>query len=394
MANPEIRNTDARPRITEPEARGPAPQPPAAETRPAPEAPARRRRRGLRLVLLLLGPLLALAIGAYFYITGGRYVSTDNAYTQSNIVAISPDISGEVTEVLVEENDWVEAGDVLFRIDDERYRIAVAQAEAALASAAETVDALKAMYRQRQAELAREQENVAFYEREFERAQRLVQRGVAPESRLDEARRDIESSRQQVIALRAGIEQIEAALGGDINTPVEQTSRYLQAKANLDKVQVDLADTVVRAPSAGVVGNIEDFRPGDYVRAGEPAFSLVELQNLWIEANFKETQLTHVRPGQPVRVEVDIYPGWETEGVVGSLSPATGAEFSLLPPQNATGNWVKVVQRVPVRILIERHEDDPPLRAGLSTEVSIDTEHHRELPGPLARMADAVGLYE
>jgi membrane fusion protein (multidrug efflux system) len=351
-----------------------------AEHRPGAREPSpERRRRWLRRVLLLLGPVLVLIVGGYFYVTGGRYVDTDDAYVKADMVSVAAEVSGPIVEVDVRENQHVDPGQVLFRLDEQPFKIALAQAEARLKKADNDVRALKASYRQKQQELELTQKNVAYAEQEFQRQASLVKRDFASRAKYDEAQHNLEVAHQQVAVTEQELRGLLADLGGDPDIPVEQHPTYLTAKAACDQAALDLQHAVVRAPFAGVASQKPDL--GDYVKAGTPVMSIVADQEVWVEANFKETDLTHVRPGQPATVTVDTYPDRTWPATVESISQATGAQFSVLPPQNASGNWVKVVQRIPVRIALKTGPDDPPLRAGMSVVAEIDTGHHRALPG-------------
>jgi membrane fusion protein (multidrug efflux system) len=349
---------------------------------PTPEAPAptdgERRRRWLRRVLLPLGPALVVLIGGYFYVTGGRYVGTDDAYLEADMVAVSAEVSGPIVEVLVRENQHVEAGQVLFRLDRAPFAIRLAQAEAQLQQAANQVDALKAAYRQKQQELELARRNIAFADQEFQRQSELAQRDFASRAHFDAAQHDLDVAHQQQAMLTQELRGMLADLAGDPEIPIEQHPTWLAAKAERDHAALDLQHAEISAPFAGVASQKPDL--GDYVNAGSPVMSIVADQEVWIEANFKETDLTHVRPGQAATVEIDTYPDREWPATVESIAQATGSQFSVLPAQNATGNWVKVVQRIPVRIALDTSADDPPLRAGMSVLVEVDTQHRRELP--------------
>lgn len=346
-----------------------------------PDVQARSRRRGRRLrwSLLMLGPVLVTLAAGYVYFTSGRYVETEDAFIQADMVMISPRVSGPIVEVAVRENEHVEAGAPLFRIDPAPFQIALAEAEARLRQAASGIRARKASYRQKREELVLAREDVAYAQRAFDRQAALARQDFASRAKYDEAKHDLDVARQQIAMLDQELAGILADLDGDADIPVERHSAYLAAKAARDRAALDLDHTTVRAPFDGVASRKPDL--GDYVGAGTPAMSIVADAGVWVEANFKETELTHVRPGQEVLIEVDTYPDRAWHGSVESISQATGAEFALLPPQNATGNWVKVVQRIPVRITVPVQERDPPLRAGMSVTAEIDTGHGRELPG-------------
>ena len=338
-----------------------------------------RRRRWLRRTLLLLGPTLVLIVGGYVYVTGGRYVDTDDAYVRADMVAVTAEVSGPIVEVDVRENQHVEPGQVLFGLDRQPFEIALAQAEARLKQAKNDVRALKAGYRQKQQELALAEKNVGFAEQEFRRQAELVQRDFASRAKYDAAQHAVDVARQQVAVTQQELRGLLADLAGDPEIPVEQHPTWLEAKAARDQAALDLRHATVSAPFAGVASKKPNL--GDYVSAGSPVMSIVADRDAWVEANFKETDLTHVRPGQAATVRIDTYPDRTWPATVESISQATGAQFSVLPPQNASGNWVKVVQRIPVRIALEVGSDAPPLRAGMSVTAEIDTGHRRELPG-------------
>jgi membrane fusion protein (multidrug efflux system) len=345
-------------------------------------------------VLLILGPAAVLASASVIYLSGGRYVGTDNAYVKAERVSVSADIAGRVVSVAVRENQRVEAGQELFRLDEEPLRIAYRRAEAQLESVRFDVEAMRASYRQKREELRLAEVNAGFADREFRRQSELVERRVAPEARFDEYRTRLDVARQQIVALRQDLARLLAALAGDADIAVNRHPKYLEAVAEVEQAALDLSRAVVSAPSAGIVSKIDHLRPGDYVKAGTPVFSVVSSDRVWIEANLKETDLTHVRSGQAVTVTVDAFPSVNWSGSVDSVGAATGAEFSILPAQNATGNWVKVVQRVPVRIALSDVAGKPQLRAGLSVVVDIDTGHRRSLPDPIRGALARIGIGE
>lgn len=347
-----------------------------------PQAKAAVRRsnpRLRRLILLLLLPLLAAIVMLVIYMKGGRYVETDNAYVKADKVPVSSEVSGAVKEVLVHENEAVTAGQVLFRLDPASFQVAVAKAEAKLAQARTDLAALKASYRAKQAEIALARTRHAFAVKEQRRQADLAEKNFISPAKLDEARQNTDLAAQQIITLEQNLKRIAESLGGSVNASVEQHPASLAAQAELQQARLDLSRVEVHAALPGVVS--KPPKPGQFVTAGSTAMALVANGNLWVEANFTETDLTNVLPGQPVTIHVDTYPNVIWTGVVESLSPATGAEFSIIPAQNATGNWVKIAQRVPLRIRLNSEPNLPQLRAGLSTTVEIDTGHRRRLLG-------------
>jgi membrane fusion protein (multidrug efflux system) len=378
-------------RVTTPAARAPHGEeqtpttpatPPSSTTQPeaatAPRSSSRSRGRLVRRVLLALGPLLVLLVGGYVYLTSGRFVGTDNAYLKADQVAVTAQISGPIDAVQVVENQHVDRGDVLFRLDPAPFVVALRQAEAELQKVRTDIEALKASYQGKQEELELANDNLAFARREFDRQSELSKKNVVAEASLDRTQHELEGAQQQLAMLERDRARLLAGLNGDPDIPIEQHPSWLAAAAARDAAALDLARATVVAPFPGVVSNKPEL--GQYVTAGKPVMTIVADDEVWIEANFKETDLTNVRPGQAATVEIDTYPGREWPAVVESISQATQSEFSVLPAQNATGNWVKVVQRIPVRIALETTPGDPPLRAGMSTYVEIDTGAERALP--------------
>nr|WP_298726509.1 HlyD family secretion protein [uncultured Steroidobacter sp.] len=334
----------------------------------------------LRRPLMIAGPLLAVAVAAYFYVTGGRYESTDDAYVRAAQVSISANVAGRVSELAVRDNQQVNKGDLLFRLDDRPFRIAVEEAEAQLASAKLEVESLKATYQQRLADRSSAQATLEYQTKELARQQGLLEPGISSQAQVEKAQVARDAAHQDLEAARAQITAVLAKLGGDPNIAVDNHPSVQQAQAALDRAKLNLSYTTVTAPAAGIVTKVEQLQVGDYLAAARPAFALVSSQNIWIEANFKEVQLTHMGPGQQAEVLIDAYPGHKLAATVVSVSPGTGAEFSLLPAENASGNWVKVVQRLPVRLELKTAAD-VPLRAGLSANVEVDTRRQRTLFG-------------
>jgi membrane fusion protein (multidrug efflux system) len=338
----------------------------------------------LRLPLLLLAPILLVAGGLYFYLSSGRYIATDDAYVRADMVGVSTDVSGIVKGVEVVDNQHVEAGQVLFRLDDEPFRFAAANARAQLAMARTEVEAMKANWREKQQELRMAQINIDFAQRDQKRKAELFGQHVIPQAQMDQAQQTLDGAQQQLQTVQQQAGGIVANLGGDAGIVTDQHPRVMAAQAQLDDALRNLDRTVVKAPRDGVVSQVPSLQPGMYLRAATPALSVVAIDQPWVEANPKETQLTYVRPGQKVTIAVDAFPDAACTGTVQSISPASGAEFSLLPAQNTSGNWVKVNQRIPLRVAIESDPCKVLLRAGMSTEIEIDTGHVRTFHSLLA----------
>ncbi|MDW6024081.1 HlyD family secretion protein [Mesorhizobium sp. BAC0120] len=344
---------------------------------PRPIAPRPKRRRWLRLVLMVSVPLLLAAGGGYFWVTGGRYQQTDNANVRQSKVTIASDTSGRVVDVNIAENVPVKRGEVLFNIDPEPYKIALAQADASLAAARLGVEQLRAAYSQAVAQERMAANEVDYLKTQLKRQTELDAKGVNTKSALDEATHNLAKAEDEHAAALQAVAAARAAIGGDPDIPTDKHPSVLAALAARDNAAWNLSQTTVRAPADGVISQSTAFKAGQYVTAGTPLFSLVETGETWLEANFKETQLTKMKPGQEAEVVVDTYPGHTFRAVVESIGAGTGAEFSLLPAQNATGNWVKVTQRIPVRLKVQDPDAAFALRTGMSADVSVDTGHSR-----------------
>ncbi len=328
-----------------------------------------------RRQLLVIIPALFFFIVLIIYLVTGRYVSTEDAYVQAAKVAISSNVAGQVTEIFVRDNQVVKKGDLLFKLDDRPYKIAVNNAKAQLANARLQIKALKATYKEQLA-ITKEEENTFIYqEQEFHRQQKLAAASISSQMLLNKATNDLQIAKQQFIAAKQKLDNIFVSLGNDANIPIEEHPIVQQAQARLNEATLNLAYTQITAPINGIVTKVERLQVGDYVKIGAPAFALVSNEDIWVEANYRETDITYIRPGQKATISIDTYPDYKFKGVVVSLSPGTGSTFALLPPENATGNWVKIVQRVPVRISIDTSHLDIMLGSGLSADVTVDTKH-------------------
>jgi membrane fusion protein, multidrug efflux system len=364
------------PASREPDARGTGEPPPD----PAPDTSDAPKRSRLRPVMFALLPL-ALVVGAYWYISGGQMVSMDDAYVEADRVGISTDVPGIVKDVDVMENQYVEPHQILYRLDDLQFRLALDRANAQIGTVRDSLNALKASYRDMQSQIQQAQNDIDYFNTEYHRQQDLLTAHVASQSTFDTARRSLQNAQQRLASLTEQLGGIAANLDENPTGPVETNPRYLDAVAQRDEAARQLAHTVVKAPFAGIVTNVPSIAPGKYLQASMTAFYLVAANRVWVVANPKETELTYVRAGQSATVSVDSYPDVQWNGSVESISPAAAQEFSLLPAQNTSGNWVKVVQRVPVRVGVDLSDrSSPPLRAGMSVEVDVDTGHRRGLP--------------
>jgi membrane fusion protein, multidrug efflux system len=371
---------------------------PAPESKTSPEAKteplnatglfARIGRKRLRTILLVGLPALVLVIGLGIYLSGGRYISTDNAYVGAQKVLITPDISGKIVNVAIREGQHVNSGDELFTLDREPFALALAQAKAKLDAARSDFDKLKSNLKSLNilAELA--EKNVDLKQRDVDRKTKLVSSQAGSQADLDTALAAVVAAKLQA---EFAVQQRDTTLTqllGNPDLPLEKFPEYAQAKAALDSAQRDFDHTIVRAPMPGTATQVDNIQLGRFVAAGTPVLSVVDDQAPWVDANPKETDITHLRIGQRATIDVDSFPDHTFTGTVVAVSPGTGAQFSILPPQNATGNWVKVVQRVPVRIAFDKSDDTSLLRSGMSVNVEIDTGRSR-LPFMSARAQEA-----
>jgi membrane fusion protein (multidrug efflux system) len=346
---------------------------PDAEGAPAP------LRSRWRRPLLALGPVALVAGALALYLMTGRYVSEEDAYVQAVSASISAQISGQVIGIAAKSNAPVKKGDPLFNIDTETYRIALANAEAQLGIARDQAHTLIETYRARQKQIDEARATVDYTQANYERQQQLYNTGAAPRATLDAAIRDFQAAKANLASLEREAAAALAQVGGNLDLPVDQQSTVKQAQAAIELAARNLRLTSIVAPFDGIPHNVESIAIGVFLNAGQSAFPLVSTRDFYIEANIKETDLTYVREGNSAQVVVDAYPDTPIAAWVTSLAPASGSVFALLPPQNATGNWVKVVQRIPVRLSFDQPANHPPLRAGMSVKISIDTGHQRSL---------------
>jgi membrane fusion protein, multidrug efflux system len=363
-----------------PEDRKPEPLPPeeARGSQVAASAPAPKKswRRTLMFALLPI----ALIAGGYLYVTGGAVMSTDNAYVQADTVGLSTDVSGIVRQILVHDNQKVANGDILFKLDPLQFQLALDRAEAQVGNTRNDLMALQSGYRNMQAQVEQAQKDVDFNTVNFQRQEQLIANNFTPKATYDAARNTLQNSQQKLASLQQQLAGLAANLNGDPDAPIENHPKYRDSVAARDEAARQLAHTVVRAPFAGIVTNVPSLQPGQYLAAAATAFNIVSTDHVWVQASPKETELTYVKPGQKAMVEVDTYPGQHWTGAVDSISPASASSFSLLPAENTSGNWVKVVQRIPMRVSVTNVPGKPPLRVGMSVELSVETGHERGLP--------------
>ena len=336
-------------------------------------APRRSLRERLRLPLMLVLPIILAVFGAAEYLAQEPYVWTDDAFVRAPKESLNARVAGQVVEIAVKDNQRVRKGQLLFRIDPEPYHIAVDEAEARLGSARIQIDALKAIYLQQLAALQSAKDSADFDQREYARKKALVASDFTPRELYERAETDLKVAHEHITSVEQQIANTAAALNGDPNIEIDHHPTVRAAKAQLERARLDLSYATVVAPDDGIVTRVDDLQVGDFVNPGAAVFSLLSSQRIWIEANFRETGLAHMRPGQEATIDVDAYPDRRFKAHVVSMSPGTGSDFAVLPPENATGNWVKVVQRLPVRLELDEFDPNRPLFSGISVTVGLDT---------------------
>ena len=377
-------------------ARTPAPHPaPVPQTAPPAPAPTpmvvkTKRSSSRRFILIVVIPLLALAAGFAWWLTGGRYVTTDNAYVGADKSLITPQVTGAIVAVHVIEGQKVKVGDPLFDIDPQPYEIAVALAKGRLDAAKVAFDNLKASYVSNRDQIKMGQDAVNVRKSDYDRKNELATRGSGTNVDRDTSLAALIQAQQILEFVNNQQASTITKLGGSLDSPIEKFPEYMQAKAGLDDAERNLRNTKVLAPIDGVATQVNQIELGRVAPAGQPVFAVVSDKGLWVDGNPKESDMTYVREGQPATVTVDAFPGKEWKGRLCSIAPGTGAQFSILPPQNASGNWVKVVQRVPLRFCFDPNEDMSNLRSGMSAYLSIDTGRVRTIKGVLDGLADTV----
>lgn len=344
-------------------------------TRPAVRG--RSRRKLLRWGLMAGGVLAVVIGGGFYWLSSGRWVDTDDAYVQADSMTLSTDVSGIVASIPVHEGESVTQGQVLFTLDPQKFQIALDNARADLAQVRLDVESAKADYQAALRDTGAKQQQVNSDQATYNRYASLVKQHAVTQQETDDARYKLAADQQAVSASDSHARALLAKLAGNPNIKVEDTPSFKQAQARVAEAEREMNHSVVRAPYDGIVTQVNKLQLGMYLGASTAAFGLVSTDHVWVEAQPKETQLTYARKGDPVDVSFDLYPGRTWKGTVQSIAPATDQNFSLLPAENSSGNWVKVVQRIPVRVELDLKPGDPPLRAGMSAEIDVDTGHVR-----------------
>jgi membrane fusion protein (multidrug efflux system) len=338
-----------------------------------PAARGRSRKKLLRWALMTGGVLAVVAGGGFYWVSGGRWIETDDAYVQADSMTVSTDVSGIVDSIPVREGEAVTKGQVLFVLDPQKFQIALDSARDNLAQMRLNVESAKADYQAALRDTAAKQQQVNADQATYDRYASLVKQRAVTQQETDDARYKLAADQQAVRASESQARALVAKLDGHPDVAVEDMPSFKQAQAQVAEAEREMNHSVVRAPYSGIVTQVNKLQLGMYLGASTAAFGLVSTDHVWVEAEPKETQLTYAKNGDPVDVSFDIYPGRTWKGTVQSVAPATDQNFSLLPAENSSGNWVKVVQRIPVRVQLDIKPGDPPLRAGMSADIDIDT---------------------
>ena len=341
----------------------------------------------VRFIFIVVVPVAVALAGLYVYAHGGERVETENAYVKADIIAVSSELDGRVSNVEVDDNQYIEKGALLFGLEHAGYEVKQRRAEAQMDMVRTEVQSLKAEYRATMLEKREANQRIAYLAKQLDRQKTLMKHGMGRADQFDEAQHNLDVAKVRLASVEERINRALAGLLGNPYLPPERHPRYLEAKAAFDEAGLGLLDSNIYAPASGIISNMK-LQAGEYVDKGVPIFSIIVSDVLWVEANFKETQLTWMREGQRAHVVADAYPDTDWPGVVTAIAPATGAEFAVLPPQNATGNWVKVVQRIPVHIQVQQPAGVPRLRAGMTVTVGVDTGVSRGLPRPIRTLVE------
>ena len=352
---------------------------PTAETAAAPSVAKAPKRRWRRIVLIGVVPALALILGLTWWLSGGRYVTTDNAYVGAQKILITPQVAGAIAKIDVVEGQRVKAGDSLFEIDPAPYASALALAKGRVAAAQVAFKNLRASYSDNRAQIAMGEEAVALRQADYDRKTTLLNQRSGTNVERETSAAALIQAKQILAFVRQQQDATLVKLGGALDAPIENFPDYIQASAQVADAQRNLDNTHVVAPISGIATQVDQIQLGRLAPVGAPVFALIGDAELWIDASPKESDLTYIHTGLRAVVTIDSFPDRSWKGVIKSIAPGTGAQFSVIPAQNASGNWVKVTQRVPLRIAFDPGQDLANLRAGMSAYVSIDTGRQRSL---------------
>ena len=348
-----------------------------------------KQKKGPKTWLLILVPALIVLGGAWYWLSSGGSESTENANYQMARIPVATQISGRVTKVFVSENERVKKGAPLFELDKKPYELALAKAEAGLATAKLQVEQLRAAYKAAVADEKQAADNADYEKKQLVRQESLTASGTTSRTSLDAQRTKTQAAIDTLAAAQQKVASAKVALNGDPEIAVEDHPSVKAAIAAVNDAKYNLSQTEIFAPADGIIYQAASFKPGEMVSAGASVFTLVDTSDVWVIANFKETEITHMAAGQSAKVTFDAFPGRKYDATVEAVGAGTGAEFSILPAQNATGNWVKVTQRVPVRLRLAPGSNLDGLRAGLSASVTVDTNARSNLDHLMGENAQA-----